>query len=453
MLYFFLTDWFNAHSKERLPMDSLSELWEAVRNELKSKLSEVIYNVWINDIKMESFEGNTVVLSLTEFKRKIVEQKFMGVLGDAFEKVLGFEADIKLVEPQAAPARKPAPENGKTPQFSYTFDTFVVGSSNKFAHAAAQAVAANPGGTYNPLFVYGESGLGKTHLLRAVMNEVAASRPEMKCVFINGEDFTNELIHYIYAKKNMSEFHNKYRSADLLIVDDIQFIKGKEQTQEEFFHTFNAVTQEGHQIVLSSDKPPKEMSTLDERLRTRFEWGLLADIQPPDFETRMAIIKQKARDLEFDIPDDVVQYIAEKVKSNIRQLEGAVKRMKAIVTIQGAAKNITTAQSAIKDILTDSRPIPQTIEKIIAEVARTYGANPADIRSAKRDAPISQMRQIAMYVVSEVTGLTQEAIGREFSNRHHTTVIYALREIKDKIDRDPSLKATVNDIIKNVQQA
>ncbi|OQA66430.1 MAG: Chromosomal replication initiator protein DnaA [Firmicutes bacterium ADurb.Bin262] len=285
------------------------------------------------------------------------------------------------------------------------------------------------------------------------MNEVSASRPDMKCVFINGEDFTNELIHYIYAKKNMSEFHNKYRSADLLIVDDIQFIKGKEQTQEEFFHTFNAVTQEGHQIVLSSDKPPKEMGTLDERLRTRFEWGLLADIQPPDFETRMAIIKQKARDLEFDIPDDVVQYIAEKVKSNIRQLEGAVKRMKAIVTIQGAAKNITTAQSAIKDILTESRPIPQTIEKIISEVARTYGANPADIRSSKRDAPISQMRQIAMYVVSEVTGLTQEAIGREFSGRHHTTVIYALREIKDKIDRDPSLKATVNDIIKNVQQA
>lgn len=428
-------------------MESFNEMWESVRQELRESLSEVIYNVWLDELELVSFESDRAVLSISEFKRKIIEQKFYNILCGAFEKVLGFPVEVILTEP-GTPKKQEAPVSR---YFDNTFETFVVGSSNKFAHAAAQAVAANPGGAYNPLFIYGSSGLGKTHLLRAIWHEIKNNNPNKNCIFTHGEEFTNELVRFI-TQKNTGEFHEKYRNADLLIVDDVQFIAGRESTQEEFFHTFNALTQLGNQIVLSSDRPPKEITTLEERLRTRFEWGLLADIQPPDLETRMAIIKRKAELLGFELPDDVVQYIAERLKNNIRQLEGAVKKMQAFVTIHGSPKNTTTAQNAIKDILNDSRPLPVTIEKIVREVARTYGANPEDIRSKKRDAPISKMRQIAMYVVNEVTDMTQEAIGREFGGRHHTTVIYALREIKNEIDRDASLRATVNDIMKNVRE-
>ena len=250
----------------------------------------------------------------------------------------------------------------------------------------------------------------------------------------------------------MQEIHNKYRTCDVLLVDDIQFIAGKPSTQEEFFHTFNALTQAGSQIVLTSDRPPKEILTLDERLRTRFEWGLIADIQPPDIETRMAIIKRKAQNLDFEIPHEVVQYIAEKIKSNIRQLEGAVKRLKAFVTIHGASLNIATAQMAIRDILNDSRPTPVTVERIIQEVARTHGAPPEDIRSKKKDAQTAKMRRIAMHVVREVTDLSTPAIGEEFGGRDHSTVLFALNKAKQEIDSDSSLRAMVADIIKNVKE-
>lgn len=432
-------------------MESFAELWEMVQSELKANLSEVIYNVWLNELELVSFEGSRVILSIVEFKRKIVEQKFYDVLCRAFEKVLGFKVEVVLIDPGNTKSVKQNTEELQPKYIENTFETFVVGSSNKFAHAAAQAVAANPGKAYNPLFIYGSSGLGKTHLLRAINHEIVNNNPDIKHKFISGEDFTNEIVQHL-AQKNMADFHTKYRNLELLIVDDVQFIAGRPSTEEEFFHTFNALTQMNHQIVLSSDRPPKEISTLEDRLRTRFEWGLLADIQPPDLETRMAIIKRKAEYLDFSLPDDVVQYIAERLKSNIRQLEGAVKKMQAVVTIHGAPKNTTTAQNAIKDILSDSRPLPITIERIVQEVARTFGANPSDIRSKKRDAPTSKMRQIAMYVVSETTGLSKEAIGREFSGRDHSTVIYALREIKNEIDSDQTLKSAVNDIMKNIQE-
>lgn len=432
-------------------MESFVELWEMVQSELKANLSEVIYNVWLNELEFVSFDGSRVILSIVEFKRKIVEQKFYDVLCRAFEKILGFKVEVVLIDPGYAQGVKQKPEEIQSKYIENTFESFVVGSSNKFAHAAALAVAENPGQTYNPLFIYGNSGLGKTHLLRAICHRIKENKPDVKYVFTHGEDFTNEIVQHL-AQKNMADFHNKYRNLELLIVDDVQFIAGKPSTEEEFFHTFNALTQMNHQIVLSSDRPPKEMSTLEDRLRTRFEWGLLADIQQPDLETRMAIIKRKCEYLAFDLPDDVIQYIAERLKSNIRQLEGAVKKMQAVVTIHGAPKNTTTAQNAIKDILSDSRPVPVTIERIIQEVARTFGANPSDIRSKKRDAPTSKMRQIAMYVISEATGLSKESIGREFSGRDHSTVIYALREIKSEIDNDQSLKATVSDIMKNIQE-
>lgn len=432
-------------------MESFAELWELVKAELKANLSEVIYNVWLNELELVSFEDEKVVLSIVEFKRKIVEQKFYDVLCRAFEKVLGFKVEVILVDPSFAKPQKQKAEDMPSKYIENTFETFVVGSSNKFAHAAAQAVAANPGKAYNPLFIYGSSGLGKTHLLRAICQEIITNNPGINYIFTHGEDFTNEIVQHL-AQKNMADFHSKYRNLDLLIVDDVQFIAGKTSTEEEFFHTFNALTQMKHQIVLSSDRPPKEIATLEDRLRTRFEWGLLADIQPPDLETRMAIIKRKAEYLEFPLPDDVVQYIAERLKSNIRQLEGAVKKMQAFVTIHGAPKNTTSAQNAIKDILSDSRPVPVTIERIVQEVARTFGASAADIRSKKRDAQTSKMRKIAMYVVSEATGLSKEAIGKEFSGRDHSTVIYNLQEIRKMIENDRTLEATVSDIMKNVQE-
>ena len=259
------------------------------------------------------------------------------------------------------------------------------------------------------------------------------------------EEFTNEFIEAL-NHRTTTEFQNKYRKVDVLLMDDVQFIASKERTQEEFFHTFNALTQDGKQIVLSSDRPPKDMP----QPRPRFEWGLLADVQPPDLETRMLIVKRKADALNFDISDDVVEYIAQKLKNNIRQLESAVKKMQAYVQIQGAHVNTATAQQAIRDILSDNKPIPVVVDKIIA---RTYGANPEDLRSKKKDAQTSKYRQISMYIVREVTGLSAKAIGAEFGGRHYSTVLYALDEIKKESDTDSALRTTINDIIKNVQES
>jgi len=428
-------------------LESFAELWELVRKELRGRLSEVVYNVWLSELELVRFDENGVTLAISAFKRKIVEQKFYELLREVFEQVLGFSLPVELVD-TAVPSAQPAP--GKAAKaFEYTFENFVVGPSNKFAHAAAQAVAANPGGAYNPLFIYGNSGLGKTHLLQAICHEIKRDRPDANIILTHGEALTNEIVYYI-GQKNTAALHSKYRTADVLLVDDVHFIAGKESTQEEFFHTFNALTQTGNQIVLTSDRPPKAIATLEERLKTRFEWGLIADIQPPELETRMVIIKNKAKMLDFEMTDDVIQFMAERLKQNIRQLEGAVKKMQAYVTIHGAPRSTATAQNAIKDILSDARPIPVMVERIIEEVARTYGEDAADIRSKKRDAQTSKMRQISMYIISKVTGISTKAIGAEFSGRDHSTVIYALREIGAEMERDSSVREIVESIIKNV---
>lgn len=428
-------------------MDSFTELWEMVKEECKKKVNEAIYNVWFKDMELVSFDNNKVVIALSDFKRKIVESKFMDKLSDSFKDVLGFDIEISLVD---IDSENEAAEEIKTEiNDEDTFESFVVGPSNKFAYAAANAVANDPGGNYNPLFIYGNSGLGKTHLLNAICHAIKTKSPNSNIVYTRGEDFTNELIRYI-SHKSTEEFHNKYRNADVLLVDDVQFIAGKDATQEEFFHTFNALNQAGNQIVLASDLPPKKIALLEDRLRTRFEWGLIVDIQAPDLETRMAIIKRKASILNFDIPDDVIQFIAEKLKSNIRQLEGAVKKMQAFVTMQGLPVSISTAQIAIKDIMVDSSPTPITINKVVSEVARTYGADPQDIYSKKQNAEITEMRQMAMYIVREMTGLSTKAIGREFS-RDHSTVVYSLDRFSAKYEKDSKIRSTVESIMKNVR--
>ena len=440
-------------------MDSFNEIWETIREILRSKVTEVAYNVWLSPLEFVSFENDVITLSISDFKRKIIQDKFSSLIEEACEAAFGFPVTVRYEVPDdtakfdgplpAAPQQEKKPTLSE--DYNYTFDNFIIGPSNRFAHAAALNVANNPGKAYNPLFIYGHSGLGKTHLLSAIMNEVKTQRPREVILYTSGEHFTNELIHYI-QKHNTAAFHEKYRSCDVLLVDDIQFIANKETTQEEFFHTFEALKNAGKQIVLTSDRPPREMVTLEERLRTRFEGGLIADIQPPTLETRMAIVKKKADELDVELSDEVVSFIAENIKKNIRQLEGTVKKIKAYQEVEGSRPNIAVAKKAISDIVNDNPPTPVTIENIINEVARTFDVSAADIRSDKRNANISQARQIAIYIVHEVTSLSLKAIGAEFGNKHYSTVIYALNEINAKLEVNMQLKAMVDDIIKNVNE-
>ena len=437
-------------------MDEFQAMYELVKAKLQEDLSETIFDVWLSEMRPLYFEDGIATLSLPEFKRKVTEQKFMENIHRAFAAALGFDVEIQLVEPEDEPAPLPVPTpqaDTRLPQGheGNTFETFVVGGSNKFAHAAALAVAANPGKAYNPLFIYGNSGLGKTHLLSAIYHELARTYPRINIIYTTGEEFTNEVIRSIQFK-SMVELHQKYRTADVLLMDDVQFIAGKEATQEEFFHTFNALTQSGRQVVLSSDKPPKDMNTLEDRLRSRFDAGLIADIQPPDLETRIAIVKRKAITTNFNISDDIVDFIARKLKSNIRQLEGAVNRLEAMVTMRGMQLNLNTAQLAISDIESQERPLSVTIERIIEECARCHSLTAADLRSKRRSADISHARQVAMYVISQMTGQSTKAIGNEF-DRDHSTVVYALGTIRETLLRDASLRKMVSEITKTVQES
>ena len=436
-------------------MDSFQDVFEMACLKCRDEITEVAFNLWIRDLEPVSFDGSTATLFVgSDFKREIIEEKYLDMLERSFSAVLGFEVKVALQSTEtqkAAAVASQAPEE-LSGEYAYTFDTFIVGPSNKFAHAASWAVAANPANSYNPLFIYGGSGLGKTHLICAICDEVQKNRPGFNVIYVKGEEFTNELITAI-GNKETQYFHEKYRMADLLAVDDIQFIGGKESTQEEFFHTFNDLYQNGKQIVLTSDRPPKEIRTLEERLRTRFEWGLLADIQPPDYETRIAIIRRKAELLGIQLPDEVTEYIANRLKNNIRQLEGAVKKLKAYHQLAGSPPSILIAQAAIKDILSDHQPIPMTVERIISEVARTYGVSPEDIRSQKRSSAISVARQVSMYIVREVTQMSMSAVGEEFGNRDHSTVVYAVHQVEKLMERDSHTRETVEDIIKNIRTA
>lgn len=436
-------------------MESYSEAWTLVKDYCKGKVTETIYSLWLEPLTMVSFEDNKIVLLTSEFKANIVKSKFMELLNEAFEATMGFPVEIEIVT-ETVQRKEERDELSQEIQdnlntHELTFDNFIVGSSNKFAYAAAQAVASTPGQAYNPLFIYGNSGLGKTHLLNAICTEVKKNNPKSKIIYIRCEDFTNELIQSI-ERKTTTQFHDKYRTADILLIDDIQFLAGKTQTQEEFFHTFNNLYEENKQIVLTSDRPPKEIALLEDRIKNRFEWGLLADIQPPDIETRMAIIKRKASDLNLSLPDEVVQYIAEKIKNNVRQLEGAVKKLNALCTISGHEPSVILAQKAIKDILSDNQPLPVTIDKILNEVARTYGTSVENILSEKRNANISKARQAAMYIVREITSLPMEKIGEEFGGKHHSTVIYNIRECEKEMETNSSTKATIQGIINNINE-
>lgn len=448
-------------------MESFNEVLQLVKEycQHSKEIPELAYKLWISDIEPVSFDSTTAVLYVTSsFKKKVIEEKYPSLLHTAFQNVLGFDVNIVVncEEPVkqeteladvtlSSYSREEVEQSSQGGEYEYTFSTFIIGSSNKFAHAACHAVAQNPANAYNPLFIYGGSGLGKTHLLYAIMAEIKSNRPDSgNVIYVKGEEFTNELITAI-GDESTKEFHDKYRQADVLLVDDIQFIGGKESTQEEFFHTFNSLYQSGKQIVLTSDRPPKEIKTLEERLRTRFEWGLIADIQPPDFETRIAIIKRKAELLDLDIPNDVAEYIANRLKNNIRQLEGVVKKLKAYKLLAQTPPSIIIAQNAIRDILNDNQPIPVTVERIISEVGRTFGVSSADIRSSKRSSQISNARQIAIYVIREITQMSMASIGEEFGGRDHSTIVYAINQVTKNMKHDTQYKETIEDIIKNIR--
>ncbi len=434
-------------------MDSFEQAWELICEYCKSQITGVAYKTWFSSLKPVSldFENNVATIEApNEFHMQTLLRGYADVLNRAFESVFGAPIQLSLVVPQAdAPAKQetPAPDDDS---YELTFDTFVVGPSNRFAHAACQAVAAKPALLYKPLFIYGNSGLGKTHLLSAVSKEFMRNFPDRSVVYVKSEDFTNEIIDAI-ARGTTAALRAKYRSADLLLIDDVQFIAGKNSTQEEFFHTFNTLHEAKKQIILTSDRPPKDIATLEDRLKTRFEWGLTADIQPPDYETRISIINRKAASMDFTIPENVSEYIANRLKSNVRQLEGAVKKLRAFHLLENKPINVATAQSAISDIMNNSQPTPVTVDKIIEEVARTYLVAPEDIRSQKRNSVISTARQVSIYIVREITQMSMVEIGQTFGGRDHSTIVYALRQMESKLERDPRTRDTVDDIIKNIR--
>ena len=437
-------------------MDSFKDVLEAAQMYCKAQMAEPTYNLYIDGLEPISFEDSShITLSgRNDFICKIVTDRYLGLLKEAFKTVLGFDVDITLVVPSTPPHEVVLAQqyeaNPASPQgnYEFTFENFIKGPSNQFAFAAAQAVAANPSGAYNPLFIYGGSGLGKTHLLTAIQTEIKRTHPDFVIMYVTCEQFTNELIAAIRAGST-EDFRMKYRVADLLLVDDIQFIAGKDSTQEEFFHTFNCLYEAGKQIVVTSDRPPKEMKRLDDRLCTRLEGGLLADVQPPDLETRTAIIRTKAAQFGMILSEDVIQYIAENITSNVRQLEGVVKRLTAYRDILDDTITVDSVKRAIKDVIRTGTYIP-TPDVIIEESARSFQLTGADLRGQSRSKKTAMARQIAMYLMRNLTNLPLKEIGEEFGGRNHATVLSSIRKVEELLKSDPEIAATVRDITSNI---
>ncbi|MDD5946993.1 MAG: chromosomal replication initiator protein DnaA [Oscillospiraceae bacterium] len=444
-------------------MNSFADVFEMVKEYCtkKEKIGTVARGLWIDTLRPVRLEGKKAVFYCdSNFQYDVVTEHYKALLNEALTETLGFPVEAQIII-QAPGTAEPSQEDSdfasaksdaEGDQYAYTFDTFIVGHSNEFAYAACTTVAKNEGvKSYNPLFIYGPSGLGKTHLVNAISHEMKKNNPSLNIIYVNGEAFANELIEAIHQKKDTSKFHEKYRGADVLLVDDVQFISGRETTQEEFFHTFNDLHSAGKQIVLTSDRPPKEIKILSDRIRNRFESGLMADLSMPDFETRMAIIQRKAELMQFSIPNEVAEYIANHLKSNIRQLEGAVKKLSAFKQFAGSTPTISMAQTIIREILTDDQPLPITVEKIITEVANIYGVSPDDIRSNKRTSQISTARKVAVYLVREITQLPLQQIGQEFGGRDHSTIVYAVNNVNENLKKDENMRDTIDTITKIIR--
>lgn len=445
-------------------MDSFEDAWKVISDYCKSKITDIAYNTWISRIQpvdLDFDNGTAYLLVPNDFHAQTLRRCYMSLLNEGFEEIFGTKFNIEFRTPANAPkkskpsaaasittsaATAPLLQSPDSSSYEYTFDTFIVGSSNKFAHAACLAVATNPSHAYNPLFLYGNSGLGKTHLLYAIGNEIKKNDPSKVICYIKGDDFTVELVESLRLAK-MNEFRQKYRQADILLVDDVQFIGGKESTQEEFFHTFNALYEAKKQIIISSDKPPKDFETLEERLRSRFEWGLTVDIQPPDYETRMAILRKKEELDNINIDNAVIQYIASNVKSNIRELEGSLTKIVAMSKLDHREINVPLAEEVLKDLISPDAPPEITPSFIIKMVAEHFNMSELDIAGQKRNKEIVYPRQIAMYLCRDMTDAPLQQIGECLGGRDHTTIIHGAEKISTDLKTKPDLQNTI-DILK-----
>ncbi len=446
-------------------MTQMEVTWKQVLDMMAGEIAKSSFDSWLSQTRASYQEGNTLYIEVpNQFTRDWVEARYALALRKTLRHVTDQDWELRFVLPQGFQSDKLSKRSRfKTAQISaveeqmvreatasplnpkYTFDTFVVGSGNRFAHAASLAVAEAPARAYNPLFLYGGVGLGKTHLMHAIGHFALDQEPDIKVMYVTSETFTNDLIHAI-GKKSMVDFRNKYRNVDILLVDDIQFVAGKESTQEEFFHTFNALYEANKQLIISSDRPPKEIPTLEERLRSRFEWGLTTDIQAPDLETRIAILQKKAHSERITVDDDVLTYIARHIQSNIRELEGAFVRVLAYANLNSSPLNMETAVNGLKDILPSQSQRPVTIDRIQKAVADHFGIKISDMKSKKRTRSIAFPRQVAMFLTRDLTETSLPAIGEEFGGRDHTTVIHACEKIQRALQTDPSLQASIKDI-------
>ena len=433
-------------------MNPAAEVWEKVKALMGAEMTATTLNTWFDDAEAVALEESRFVLyTPTRFKRDIIAARYLTPIQNALHEL--FSADFQvtvLTEDEKSGFQEAAKQGVFLPGTEeYTFDRFVVGSSNKFAHAAARKVADNPGESYNPLFIFGNSGLGKTHLLYSIAHTIHANHPNYKVIYVKGDAFTNELISAIREGRNQ-EFRDKYRGADVFLMDDVQFIAGRDSTQEEMFHTFNTLYELKKQIVFTSDRPPKEMLRLEDRLKTRFEWGLLADIIPPDYETRMAIIRNKSIRMGMELPDFLIQLIAENITANVRQIEGTVNKIMAYQDLIGDTVDKNTVIRAVKDIFKEKSDILPTADVIIEEVCKFYNIEPDILRGQGRSKDISLARQIAIYQIRRMTNLSLKEIGQEFGGRDHSTVLNALNRIDNLVKTDPEKAEIVKDITTNI---
>ncbi len=435
-------------------MRTYADIWSSILSLIRSRnlMTSVALTTWFDDAVLQEFDGSrAVVMTTHEMKKNLIVSKYRTILADAFRELFSSDIEILVMTPEEYEVHRNKQQvQDEGPAEDFSFSNFVVGSSNRFAHAAALAVAKNPAQTYNPLFIYGPSGLGKTHLLGAIEGEFRKTWPNRTAIYITSEDFTNELISCI-SRNRMQEFRDKYRRIDLLLMDDIQFIAGKESTMEEFFHTFNTLDKDHKQIVLTSDRTPKEIPRLEERLVSRFEMGLLADITPPDYEMRCAIVMAKANHLRMELDQEVVDFIASKITNNVRQLEGTVKKMMALNVFMNEPLNLDTAQKAIEDIFRENPGLNPTPPYIISHVASFYSIPERDILGQKRDADTMQARHTAIYLVREMTNMSLQDIG-DFFGRDHSTIRSSLAKTEDMMETNPNFRTTMTNLIKSIRE-
>ena len=436
-------------------MFSSAYVWAKILSHMEERLGPVTVSAWFDDAEVvELNEDNLILYSPTDFRRDIIRERCTGYVQDALKEIFNSDAKLLVFGDEEMSARRAKGKSATSMDFNpqFTFDNFVVGPSNRFAHSAAIAVTKTPGQVYNPLFIYGPPGLGKTHLLYAIANGIRKDNPNANIVYIKGDQFTNELIDAIQNGKNI-EFRSKYREADLFLVDDIQFIAGKESTQEEFFHTFNKLYEEHKQIVLTSDRKPDEMLTLEERLRSRFLWGLIADINPPDYETRMAIIKNKAKQLGLQLDDEVCNYIAVNITNNVRQIEGTVKKILACRDLNNMPLDLNNVTRVIGDMFKNEGNAVPTAPLIIGQVCKFYNVDESVLRGTQKTKGTAEARQVAMYLIRKLTNLSLPDIGKEF-DRDHSTVIYAIRKVETALKKgSTTMQNNIKDITANINSS